>query len=193
MKQILILLVLFATMTASAQAPKQFSSESAAFFKELKGFMELTNKKETEKLLDQFEIIWMKEPKFTDDQQTIIIHTANDMLKKRMKAFPDYGNYLEALMGFTKSGRDLETFKKWHTSLDKMLTGTSRRYGDYLEICAELFDGNILYVSSSTKWVANTGNYTFEFDTVPRINFPAMDLTCFAKNDSSNIYGIKGY
>lgn len=193
MKRILIFLLLLAPFFSEAQAPKQFSSDPAAFFKELKGFMELTNKKETEKLLDQFEVIWVEEPKFTGDQQAIIIHTANDMLKKRMKAFPDFGNYLEALMGFTKSGRDLETFKKWHSSLDKMLSGTTRRYSDYLEICADLFAGNILYESSSTKWVAGTGDYTFEFDTVPRISFPAMDLTCYAKNDSSNIYGIKGY
>jgi len=158
MKRILIFLLLLAPFFSEAQAPKQFSSDPTAFFKELKGFMELTNKKETEKLLDQFEVIWVEEPKFTGDQQAIIIHTANDMLKKRMKAFPDFGNYLEALMGFTKSGRDLETFKKWHSSLDKMLSGTTRRYSDYLEICADLFAGNILYESSSTKWVAGTGD-----------------------------------
>lgn len=192
MKRIILLLLLFVPTILFGQAPKQFSSDPLVFFKELKAFMELTDKKETEKMMDRFEKMWIEEPKFSSDQQSIIIKTGNDMLKKRMKAYPDFKNYLEALMGFTKSGRDLETFKKWHSSLDKMLSGTSKKYSDYLEICAGLFEGNILYESSSTKWVASTGDYTFEFDTVPRISFPSMTLTCYAKNDSSNIYDIQG-
>ena len=68
-----------------AQAPKSFSSEPEAFFNELKGYMELTNKKETEKLMDKFELMWIKTPKFTGEQMRTIVATANDMLKKRMK------------------------------------------------------------------------------------------------------------
>jgi hypothetical protein len=187
------LLLLLVTLEGNAQAPKSFSGDPAAFFKELKGYMELTNKKETEKVMDKFEEMWLEEPKFSGEQQKTIIATANDMLKKRMKPYPDFSNYVAALMAFSNSGRDHQVFVNWHNSLEKMLAGTSKRYSDYIENVAGLFTANILYESGSTKWVAGTSDYLFEFDTVPRISFPVMDLTCYAKGDSSTVAGIKGY
>ncbi len=190
---ILGLLILLCSTPVWAQAPKSFSTETVAFFKELKAYLELTNKKEAEKLMDQFEEVWIENSRFTVEQQARIIATSNDMLKKRMKPYPDFSNYIAALMAFVGSGRDNAVFQNWHNSLDKMLTGSSKRYSDYIENVAGLFVANILYESSSVKWVAGTGDYTFEFDTVPRIRFPQMDLTCYAKEDSSFIQGIQGY
>ncbi len=193
MKRILFLLFFISiTNNLLAQGPKSFSNDPTTFVKELGTFLEATNKKDAEKLLNLFEPMWTQ-GKFSTEQHAIIVQTANNMLKKRLKAFPDFSNYIEALIGFSKSGRDMETFKNWNNSLDKMLGATARRYSDYLEICSGLFVSNTLYQSSSTQWIAGTGNYTFEFDTLPRIVFPTMNLTCLAKNDSSVIYGIKGY
>lgn len=192
-----ILFALFIGMIASsalfAQAPKSFSTVPETFFKELKGYMELTNKSETEKLMDKFELMWIKEPKFTGEQMRTVIGTANDMLKKRMKPYPDFSNYVIALMAFSNSGRNLDMFINWHNSLEKVISGSSKRYSNYIEDVAGLFAGNVLYESGSTKWVAGTGDFTFEFDTVPRVKFPKMDLTCYAKEDSSIIAGISGY
>lgn len=191
--RILILLLLLVSFQSNAQAPKSFSNDPAMFFKELKGYMELTNKKETEKVMDKFEEIWLEEPKFSAEQQLTIIGTANNMLKKRMKPYPDFSNYVAALMAYISSGRDAQVFTNFHASLDKMLQASSKRYSDYIENVAGLFVANVLYESGSTKWVASTGDYKFEFDTIPKISFPAMDLTCYAKGDSSVINGIKGY
>ena len=94
--QLLTFSLLLCSNQLQAQAPKTFSSDPAAFFKELKGYMELTNKKETEKVMDAFEEIWLEEPKFSAEQQKIIIGTANNMLKKRMKPYPDFSNYVGA-------------------------------------------------------------------------------------------------
>jgi hypothetical protein len=76
--------------------------------------MELTNKKETEKLMDKFELMWIKTQKFTGEQMRTIVATANDMLKKRMKPYPDFSNYVIALMAFSESGRNLDMFLNWH-------------------------------------------------------------------------------
>ena len=93
----IFLLVILSNLSTLAQAPKSFNSEPEAFFKELKGYMELTNKNETEKLMDKFELIWLKEPKFTGEQMRTIVGTANDMLKKRMKPYPDSLNAMRAI------------------------------------------------------------------------------------------------
>ncbi|MBK9637595.1 MAG: hypothetical protein IPO63_07175 [Bacteroidetes bacterium] len=187
------LILFLISFNSLAQAPKSFSSEPEVFFKELKGYMELTNKNETEKLMDKFELMWIKTPKFTGEQMRTIVGTANDMLKKRMKPYPDFSNYVIALMAFSESGRNLDMFLNWHNSLDKVISGSTKRYSNYIEDVAGLFASNTLYESSSTKWVASTGDFLFEFDTVPRIKFPKMDLTCYAKEDSSVISGVSGY
>lgn len=191
--RIVILLLILLPGFLPAQAPKSFSKDATLFFKELKGYMELFNKKETEKLMDRFEEIWLEEPRFSVEQQQVIIGTCNNMLKKRMKPYPDFSNYVQALMAFISSGREMQVFTNWHNSLDKMLSVSTKRYSDYIENVAGLFISNTLFESGSTRWVAGSGNYTFEFDTVPRIAFPAMNLTCYAKGDSSVITGIKGY
>ena len=192
MKKILLSLFLLFPFFGFSQVQKPFSAEPQTFFKEIKAYLELTNKKETEKLTDRFELVWIEQPKFTGDQQAIVIKTCNDMLKKRLKPFPDFSNYIEALIGFSESGKSAEMFSKWHSSLDKMLFGKTKYYSDYIEICSGLFSGNILYQSASTKWAAGTSNFIFDFDSVPKVNFPAMTLTCYAISDSSVIYNIQG-
>ena len=188
----LLLGLCFNPIAAHSQTPKGFSGVSTQFFTDISAFLEATNKKEAEKLMERFEPIWTT-GKFTPEQQSMISLTANNMLKKRLKAFPDFSNYIEALIGFSQSGRSNVAFNNWNSSLDKMLTATARKYSDYLEICSGLFLSNTLYSSSSTKWVAGTGDYTFEFDTIARIVFPSMELRCYAKEDSTVIMGIKGY
>ncbi len=187
---LLLLALAYIASSGNAQAPKNFSAEPAVFIKEMKGFLVLTNKKETELLMEKFEPIWVAN--FSAEEQGVIINTCNSMLKKRLKAFPDFSNYLKALMGFTESGQSKVTFDKWHSSIDKMLTGTARKFSDYIEICSDLFLSNILYQSTTTTWIASNNNYTFEFDSMPRIQFSGMDLTCRAKGDSSVITGISG-
>lgn len=178
--------------TLTAQAPKTFTGDAATFVDEMEMLLETSNKKAAGELLDKFEPMW-KEGKFSVQQQGTIMKMSNSMLKKRLKPFPDFSNYLMALMGFSTSGRDQSTFDNWHSSLDQMLTGSSRRISEYLENSAELFASNALYSSTSTRWIAGSSDYRFEFDSVPRIVFPTMNLTCYAKNDSSVIYGISGY
>lgn len=188
----IVLLLFFLPVFTFAQAPRSFTGEAATYLDEMELLLETSNKKASEELLKKFEPFWL-EGKFTPTQQGTIMEMSNFMLKKRLKPFPDFSNYLQALMGFAVSGKDQSTFDNWHNSLEQMLTGTTRRFSDYLENCAELFAANTLYSSASTRWVAGSSQYKFEFDSVPRVVFPKMDLVCHSKNDSSVIYQIDGY
>lgn len=186
-----IVLFFFNAFSVKAQTQKAFSGDPVQFLKELRAYMELTNKQETERLLDAFELVWIEQPAFSSTQQSTVIRTANNMLKKRLKPYPDFSNYVKALMALKKAKQSDEVFTNWHNSLDEVLSLSSKRYGDFIEDVAGLFSDNILYASASTRWVAGPG-YSFEFDSVPRIRFPKMDLKCFAKGDSSVIRGIEG-
>ncbi len=186
-----VAIVFFNSLFAFSQAPKSFNTDPALWFKEMKEFLYETNKEQTKEIMTKFDVVW-NQGKITPEQQKIVIEMSNSMLKRRLKAYPEFSNYIVAVMGFTSSGQPSEAFVKWNQSLDKMLTGTVRRFSEYLEISSGLFSSQTLFESSSTKWNASSANYLFEYDSMPRITFPSTDLTCYAKGDSANIYGVKG-
>ena len=131
-------------------------------------------------------------PRLTAEQKADIIRTANLMLKKRMKAIPDFKNYLYALISFKISGQNDESFKAWQASINKLLERANKYFAAYIVGCNNLFSGNLLYQSASTRWAASNNDYVFDFDSLPKVVFRGIRLTCYAKKDSSVIEDTKG-
>lgn len=174
-----------------AQTLKSFSTDPSGFLVDLKSFFEETNKKEAEKIMDEFKPVYLG--KLNADQQQMVIKTCNAMLKKRMKAFPDFAVYTGVLTAFTASGKDAKTFSDWHSTFEKSIAKLSvRKLGDFLEISQSLFSGNILYSSSSVEWSSYSNQYSFGFDSLPRIVFATTTLRCTSKGDSSVIESTQG-
>lgn len=130
--------------------------------------------------------------KLTAEQKSSIIRTCASMLKKRMKAFPDFKNYIHTILSFQLSNQSAESFSGWQASLDKLLEKKNKYYASYINGCNDLFAANLLYNSASTRWSASNNRYTFDFDTLPKVVFAELDLVCHAKRDSSVIIGTKG-
>ncbi len=190
--RIIVFLLFIVTFTCSqAQTLKSFSTDPSGFLADLKSFFEETNKKEAETIMESFKPLFLS--KFNAQQQQTIINTCNNMLKKRMKAFPDFVTYTGMLTAFASSGQEAAAFSGWHSAFDKAIPKLSvRRLGDFLEISQLLFRNNTLYESSSVSWSTDNNKYVFEFDSLPKITFAATILRCFGKGDSSVIAGTKG-
>lgn len=191
LKKMIAVVMMILPAALFAQTPKTFTHDPVKFLTEMQTFLEVTNKKDAEKLMERFVIPW-NGGKFSGDQQEKIYSTCDAMLKKRLKAFPDFSNYLDALIGFSESGQSAQSFDNWHAGINKLLTGSVRNFSKYLEVCYDLFATNSLYSSPSTHWKSSSSEYRFEFDSLPKIVFPAMSLICIAKKDSSVIINTKG-
>ncbi|HRH65294.1 MAG TPA: hypothetical protein PLU53_03270, partial [Bacteroidia bacterium] len=186
-----LLLSIAVLNSASGQGIKNFTAEPVKFQEEMKGFLMETDKKEGEKIMEAFAPVWAG-GKFTADQQQAIYKTSNGMLRKRMKAFPDFRNYILALTGFAGSNQSAQSFSGWQASLDKLLLMPAKYFANYMITCNNLFRSNSLYESVSTNWHSDNSNYSFDFDTLPKIVFPALNLVCVSKGDSSVIFNTKG-
>src|SRR5437762_951236 len=92
------LIFLFAS-PAHSQSIKNFTPDPVKFIKELDQFFSESNKDDGEAMMKQFTPVW-NSGKFSGPQQDAIYKTANAMLRKRMKAFPDFRNYLTTLISF---------------------------------------------------------------------------------------------
>ncbi len=191
----IFLLLVFQTFAGCALAQtalKSFSADPQKYPTELQNFLEDADKKEAQKLMEEFNLIWTS-GKFSSQQQELIYKTSNAMLKKRLKAIPDFFNYASALISFTKSSQTASSFAAWQASLEKLLLLPARHFSSYMTTCNNLFRGNILYESNSTNWHSDNSNYSFDADSIPKIVFNSLNLICSARNDSSIIFNTKGF
>jgi hypothetical protein len=189
-----LLLLLAVTLTAPTlrgQALKSFTGDATKFPLDMKSMIAEANKNQSDEVLEPFMKAW-KEGRFSADQQEHIYSTANAMLKKRMRPFPDFSNYLVTLASLANSNQPAESFTAWQRSVDRLLKLPSKNFASYISVCSSLFSSNTLYESASTRWYADNSNYSFDFDSLPKIVFGPMTLRCGSKGDSSEIFNTQG-
>lgn len=185
-----ILLVFLPYLTFS-QVIRKFTAVPEEFQKEIEIFLIASNKEKGLELAGKFQQAW-KHQKFTLDQQRTIMQTANQMLIKRMKAFPDFENYLLALINFFNSDLPKSVFDNWEKVVEQLLQGSNRDFATFIETSNNLFIDNTIYSSESKIWKSSNSNYIFSYDSVPKINFPKTNLSCHSRGDSSNLKNTQG-
>lgn len=169
-----------------------FTPDSVKYMKEAEDYLGYVNKSDAKDFMKEFELVWFG-GKFSAAQRAIVYTTSNIMSQKKLKPYPDFKNYLSAVMNFVGSGKSNEDFNIWHETVTKVMDGrNNKKISEYLETCSNLFESNTIFKSSSTTWQASNNKYKFIFDKEPIIEFDEMDLKCYSKNDSSVLYKTKG-
>jgi len=131
--------------------------------------------------------------KFNLDQKDDIYDMCNLMLSKRMKAMPDFQNYLTSLLGFIITDQSEMSFSAWNSTLKKLMGGNLRGFGNFINTTNNLFLYGSIYVSPGVRWTGTSKSFTFDYDSLPKVVFPEkMTLFCVSKRDTSYIYETKG-
>jgi hypothetical protein len=120
--------------------------------------------------------------------------TCNRLLARRMKAFPDFYNYLSSINGLVEYDHPEESYLAWEKSVDMLANDkrSTKPLMSYLQTSIELLYENVLYRSKATEWKSNTVNFRFDFDTVPVVRFEKLNLVCYSNDDSAIIYDTQG-
>ncbi|MBL4656539.1 MAG: hypothetical protein JKX73_00955 [Flavobacteriales bacterium] len=130
--------------------------------------------------------------KLSEQQRKFIYKTSNALLKKRMKP-SQFSSYLLTLINFETTGQTEASFDGWQASLNKLIEkARANKISAYLDFSNDLFADNLLYKSASVQWLSSNKNYSFEFDSLPKVTFQKLDLKCYSKGDSSIIYKTSG-
>ncbi|MBL4655765.1 MAG: hypothetical protein JKY33_08080 [Bacteroidia bacterium] len=188
----IILFFLFNSLSSQSQIIRKFTTTPEEFIVDLEQFLVASHKEKGEKLATKFHKLWKDDEVFSLDQQRMIMGTANSMLKKRLKAFPDFENYINALRSLVASELPITVFDDWHNAIENSIKGSTRDFKFFLETSVNLFSTNTIYSSTSTEWRSSNSNFIFKFDKVPFIEFPDLDLICYSKGDSSKIINTHG-
>jgi hypothetical protein len=192
---LLLLLLSGGIRTLHAQKLDKFSQEGPKFISELTSLFEESRRGSGKDFIGKdFAEIWVEKPFYSADQQRMIYETFDGLLKNRFKPFPEFEFYVKALMAFPRSGKTDADFIQWHTVLNKIMADKKlKKYtGDFLGTSYGLFNDFTFYQSETVKWSSSSKGYTFAFDSIPVIHFPALDIKCYSRGDSSIIKQSKG-
>ncbi len=197
MKKTVLLLafILSCSFSLLAQPLKQFSKESEAFFKELTDMFQAVSSADQKDLgktlMVDFTDMWLN--KFDSGEKDSIYAMCNVMLKRKMKTYPNFEQYLRAAINFHNSNLPVESFEAWQFCLRKLSKLSNNiRFMALLEGTNLLLTKNYLYETKLTCWKSSSKDFVFKYDSVPYFEFASLDLTCVKKNDSTCIYGTKG-
>ena len=196
-----ILLLLFLIelgITGSfSQKFSEFSADSEEFLDQMNDLFSQVNSKEDkntcEEMMEQFTGYW-NTGVFNKEIKDRIKLISNHMLNRRLRAWPDFYNYLSANMAMMDFDHSAESYEAWHQSIDQLVNDkrSSKPIKSFLETSHNLLYNNVLYESRATMWKSSTYDFVFEYDSTPVVVFEDLHLTCLAYSDSSVIYSTKG-
>ncbi|HPB25840.1 MAG TPA: hypothetical protein PLB59_04695 [Bacteroidales bacterium] len=197
MKKTLVLLALIISgcLTTYSQPLKQFSKDSQTFLNELSTMFQAVSSSEQKDLgkalMVDFTDMWLN--KFDAQEKDSIYTMCNVMLKRKMKTYPNFEQYLRAAINFHRANLPPESFESWQFCLRNLAKMTNNlRFMALLEGTNLLLTKNYLYESKLSLWKSNSKDFVFKYDSLPYFEFPSLDLTCVKKNDSTCIYGTHG-
>ncbi len=200
MKKIVLLLILAVSINSYAQ---NFSSDPAAFLKDVDKYMSSSNRGKTKEFIELFTPVWLNE--FPANYRSRVVSTANLIVEKRLPSFPDLYGYLFSAYSFVKSNQPSESFQSWHETIDKLLASKKvRSFKKFIETCSGMFENGTIFSNTRHEWIVRGGTYKFEFDrNSPKIYFENIDIACMVINknqsrrsekysDSSIVYSTSG-
>lgn len=189
---------------------KTNEDEAAVLLAELRALwpMDLVTPKKEEKIYKQANAIYaarlkklnaestfiygFESGKLNDYQIQMMIMMCNKMMKKRMKAIPDFRTYIYSVISFFTTYQTEDSFDAWNITLNKLIDEKKRYFTKFLNNCNNIFLYNSVYVTPNVKWQGTSSTFSFDYDSLPKVVFPKMDLYCVAKGDTSRIYNTKG-
>lgn len=169
----------FILLISSNLFSQTFSSDPAAFLKEMDKYLSASNRTKAKPFIEEFEPVWLND--FSSQYQQKVIATSNLIVEKRLPAFPDLHGYLLSCYSFVKTNQPAESFNTWHTTLDNLLNSrNTKKFKTFIEVCSNFFSDGSLYVGTKHLWGVRSGSYRFEFErNNPVIYFDDVTLYCY--------------
>ena len=130
MKRLIIFLFFQALiLTSFAQKFSFFSDNKELTIEEMKSFLSEVPKekqKEADKLLDEFTKFWL-ESGATEENQDAFIEISNQMLKRKMRPFPQFNAFIHAHIQFCQSELS-ESNKEWIAIMKYHIANDAQRF-----------------------------------------------------------------
>ncbi len=189
------LALLFIASIALSQKLEKFTRTENDCVNELYNLFESARQGRGREIIEaQFAPIWLQAASFTANQREQIYNVLDAMLKNKNKVFPDFHEYLKALIAFPVSGKNENDFLVWSDVLQRVINDKKNKKfaPELIESSALLFRDRTFFQNETMQWQVSSNDYSFVFDSIPAVSFGKVNLCCYSKGDSSLIYGTSG-
>ena len=196
-KYLLLCTIMLNSLNVLSQRITEFSGDYDIFLQELNNIFQKVSVKETKLLCEEMYtdlVFKWDNGVYTNELKENIHSVCNLILKRRLKAYPHFYFYLGSMNAMMDADQPLNSYRAWHKTVDQLVNDkrSSKPFTTFIENSFRLLKKNVLYESRATKWVSDNGNFYFDYDTVPKVIFDRLTLTCYANKDSSKIYMTQG-
>ncbi|OFY62392.1 MAG: hypothetical protein A3H98_00960 [Bacteroidetes bacterium RIFCSPLOWO2_02_FULL_36_8] len=158
-----IIFILFSRLTV-AQQISHFSEDPAKFISEFSVFMKKSNRPSAINAAGDMESFWNSND-LKIHQKKIIIALSQSMLDKKMKAFPQFEDFVMSLYyAYNRKMLNDKFFNEYASTLKKILENeTPKAFHNFVITCKNLFYRSALYSTNYHTWYIKGGNYSFEY------------------------------
>tara|TARA_R110002050_G_scaffold141251_2_gene266361 strand:+ start:65293 stop:69840 length:4548 start_codon:yes stop_codon:yes gene_type:complete len=189
-------LLLIPFVGISQKSVEAFSKDFEKFPKTVEGYLQKSNKSESEKLGKALETVWMSEY-YSADEQARIIDEANALVNIKVRNFPDFSSYIDMIIRYPESGMDKNQFAEWFDVIENYSKSAAKKKKliQLLSFSTGFFDTKSLYrtQSKSVNWKVDEYNFTFQV-TPKTVNlvFGNVNLSCEAKGNQIEMLNTTG-
>ena len=156
MRNFVIFLVFFFFIGVSIAQP--FSTDREKFAKEVSKYISLSENPEVRNFIKNLEKFMLLE--IPQDRFMRMVETCNKIVEKKLKAQPDFYNYIRCIYFIQTTKVYNQNYLAWHEVFDENLDKSNMKYAkEYLEATSNFFERGALYTATNFEWVTHGGEY----------------------------------
>lgn len=173
-----------------------FSREGeGSFLKQLEDVFSVSAEKKTRKVfLKEVGVFW-NSPETTPEFKSTILTVCDKIYERKGKPFPDYHDYLNAVMAFHLNETLYLSYNTWHNAILKLLNQSNFQMRHAIPLFRYTHDAlqnRVLYSTSAIQWKSTSSHLKFEFSDSLYIATDVTDLYCASPNDTIYVLKTKG-
>lgn len=166
-----------------------YSENQSAYLEEISDLFISADKKKGKLFIEEEFTQFWNSP-LSDAERKDIYDLSNSFAKLRFRAYPEVHDFLTVAMVLQPNSP--ENYSEWVSSLRALTKGRKSNLTEFNEKMADLVHQDLLINKSTVQWKVAADGYQLEGGKRPIVTFAEADLTCYAKRDSSKIYGTSG-
>lgn len=174
----------------------EFSKDPTNFLKELGTYMNASGREDV-KIANEAINNNIKTGKLDATQTADFQKKCGSMLKEKMRGYPHFFEYIDAINTMVASGQSATQYDSWSKVVEGILfdqkRGSFTEFMEYMKFSKSLFEKNALYDSKSRLWVGTSKDYKLSYENKkPKVEFPAQTITAFSSLDTQKIENTSG-
>ncbi len=180
--------ILISVFFASLTTGQTFSNDREKFVKEFSKLMRSSTSNDMKPFIEEeLSPLLLMGNAFSKEYFERMVNTANLMIEKRHKAYPEVYNYVYSVTSLVKTDQPKASYDAWHKSLDQLLDNRNpRRFEDFIEVSGAFFSRNVVALDRNFEWICRGGSYEFIYDKSVFIKFENTTLMCKTINRGSS-------